>query len=130
MGGDVCDKETRINFRWSHVLEGVSIIILIALVSTVWEMRDFYHESEALHKNIPDGFFSKERYGVSDAIKDRQFDEAQREVLESRINSLEQNSIAHYREAELWRQTIRDAVTSIHALEKMMWRKSGFESDQ
>ena len=89
MSGDMCDKETRINFRWSHVLEGVSIIILIALVTVVVEMRDAYHETETLHSKIPDGFFTKERYGMRDAADDRRFNEAEREALESRIQVLE-----------------------------------------
>lgn len=119
----MCDKETRLNFRWSHVLEGVSIVIMIALVTVVIDMRDAYKSSEELHASIPPGFFTKDRYGVQDAIVDRKLNESERDVLEQRIQTLERLSTAHYKEAEVWKQTIRDTVESLKSLERLMWER-------
>lgn len=105
---EVCDKETRINFRWSHVLEGISIIMLIGLGTVVMDMRDSTLESERLHANIPDGFFTKERYGLQDANRDRKYNEDSRHVLDQRITALEQAILSHTQEAEVWKGIIRD----------------------
>ena len=61
----VCDKETKFNFRWSHVSEGVSILLLVALGYGVWDMREFMLWSEQFHSDIPNNFFKGERWSYT-----------------------------------------------------------------
>jgi isochorismate synthase EntC len=144
----MCDNETRDLFAKQTRREWVNTIMLAVLLGVAgWMSLQTFEQgkSQAAYKEkldnhileyaelatkIPDGFFSKKRYGESDARHDREINTEARRALDSRIQALERLSSAHIQEAEVWKQTIRDAVTSIHTLEKIVWRQSVEQIDR
>ena len=85
----MCDKEAKINFRWSHVAEGVIIIILLAVLTQFWIMRDFVQWSEQFHEEIPDDFFNGERWSYSDELRDQQTVQHQFDIMATRMSLIE-----------------------------------------
>lgn len=148
MGEDMCDPETRTLFKKQRQLEFLNTSIgMIMLALLGWgsfqlfeqgKMDSVYHEKLDNHileyanlaTKIPDGFFSKERYGTSDADADRNFNRAQREILSQRITTLERLSATHISEAEIYKKMIQDTAESLRRLERIIWKIAPNEPDR
>ena len=100
MGTDVCDNETRALFKKQRKLEflntGLGMLMLTLLL---WGSFQLFEQgkSQAAYKakldshileyadlatKIPDGFFTKARYGVADAKADREYNQLKRDALD------------------------------------------------
>lgn len=86
--------------------------------------------------SIPPGFYTKQRYGASDAEQHRREDELERERLrqeielrdkemERRLSSLETNYHAHNAESARWKDMIKDMARSIETLKEVIWKLTG-----
>ena len=85
----VCDKEAKTNFRWSHVAEGISILLLITLAYGVWDMREFMQWSKQFHSDIPDNFFKGDRWSFADEMRSQANANERMSVLSERISLVE-----------------------------------------
>ena len=85
----VCDKQTRFNFRWSHVAEGVSILMLVALGYGVWDMREFMRWSQQFHDDIPDSFFKGDRWSFADEMRSQASTNQRISLISERMSLIE-----------------------------------------
>ena len=144
----MCDNETRALFKKQRKLEflntGLGMLMLAMLMWGSFQLFEQGKSQEAykaklnshileyadLATKIPDGFFTKSRYGEEDARHDREINAQARQGLDDRIHALERLSSSHIQEAEIWKQTIRDTVTSVRSLEQLVWKTSREQIDR
>ena len=85
----MCDPVTKFNFRWSHVAEGVSILLMLGLIYGFLDMRDYIKWSETFHKGIPDTFFKGERWSFAEEMKSQTETNQQINTLDKRMSLIE-----------------------------------------
>jgi hypothetical protein len=142
MSGDMCDQETRNLFDKQKRREWTNTIMLAVLLGIAgWMSLQTFEQGKeqaaytekldnhileyaALATKIPDGFFTKKRYGDDDARHDREINQQARKGLDDRIHALERLSASHIQEAEIWKQTIRDTVEAVRRLERISWKRN------
>ena len=128
-----CRKNDK-RMMWRLNYSDIIVTIILAIVGwgalQIWAMKSVTDQSAAIHAKIPDGFFTKDRYGADDAEKHRQDDERKRHELELRITYLEKLSAGHLQEAEIWKTMIKELAASIRQLEKIMWRNPDLNIDK
>lgn len=128
----MCDKETKRNFFWSHIAEGIIVILLAALtlgtVTTLWKIREHIEWSSIFHANITPSFFFQDRYGLIEDLEQRDIDEEGREILHLEITKLRAEleitklrCESHLTESEVWKENIRNQASSIKRLQETIW---------
>ena len=103
----MCDKETKFNFRWSHVSEGVMIVLLLGIVYGFWDIRKFVDWSIQFHADIPTDFFVGLRWDFVSEMKEQAETNQQIGTLDKRMSLIEAQ---HIHAMESLRR-IEDAVT-------------------
>ena len=140
MGTDVCDNETRALFKKQRKLEflntGLGMLMLTLLL---WGSFQLFEQGKShehykakldshimeyadLSTKIPDGFFSKARYGVADAKADREYNQLKRDALDQRLHKLETLSATHISESTLYIQMIKDTAVNVKDLQRVVWK--------
>ena len=140
MSGDMCDQETRNLFDKQRRREWTNTIMLAVLLGIAgWmavqtfeqgkaqasyetKLDDHILEYSNLATKIPDGFFSKRRYGLDDAMQERAVNQAKREALDHRIQALERLSATHISESTLYIQMIKDTAVNVKELQRVVWK--------
>ena len=136
----MCDNETRALFKKQRKLEflntGLGMLMLTLLLWGSFQLFEQGKSQEAykakldshileyadLATKIPDGFFTKSRYGVSDAKADREYNELKREALDQRLHTLETLSATHISESEIYKQMIRDTTINVKEMQRILWK--------
>jgi hypothetical protein len=85
----VCDPVTKFNFRWSHVSEGIIVLLLLGIIYQFIGMRDYIEWSKKFHDEIPDQFFTGKRWSFSDELKSQNQTNLQINTLDKRISLIE-----------------------------------------
>lgn len=143
----MCDQETRQLFKKQRNLEffntSIGVIMLALLGWGSFQLFEQGKEQSAykakldshimeyadLSTKIPDGFFTKDRYGVEDAQHDRNYNQARREVLDQRLQTLERLSATHISESEIYIQMIRDTAINVKEMQRILWKLVPDEPD-
>ena len=136
----MCDNETRALFKKQRKLEflntGLGMLMLTLLL---WGSFQLFEQGKShehykakldshileyadLATKIPDGFFSKARYGTSDAKADREYNQAKRDAIDSRLHALERISATHISESEIYKQMIRDTAVNVKEMQRILWK--------
>ena len=89
----MCDKDTKFNFRWSHVSEGVMILLLLSIIYGFWDIRKFVNWSIQFHENIPAEFFQGERWDFASEMKEQAEKNQQINTLDKRMSLIEAQHI-------------------------------------
>ena len=103
----VCDKETKFNFRWSHVSEGVLIMLMLGLIYQFLGMRDYVEWSKSFHDGIDPTFFSGERWSLSEELRSQSHTNQQMGIMDKRMTLME----SEHRHAMDTLKRIETAVT-------------------
>ena len=136
----MCDNETRALFKKQRKLEflntGLGMLMLTLLLWGSFQLfeqgKSHEHYKAKLNSHIleyadlatkiPDGFFSKARYGVADAKADREYNQLKRDALDQRLHTLETLSATHISESEIYKQMIRDTTINVKEMQRILWK--------
>ena len=65
------------------------ILILLAVLSQFWSMREYIEWSKIFHENIPDGFFQGERWDFASEMREQAETTQQINTLDKRMSLME-----------------------------------------
>jgi len=113
----MCDAETKRYFKVEYILQGLILSILVWGAKEMLIIRDHTLASNAIHAQIPSGFFTQPRWGLDDARKSQADDlrahallAHEMDLLDKKIALLGSQHRAHLDEANIWKDMIRELV--------------------